>query len=130
MRSGLGTRQLSLFVRPASSVRCRPKWIAELSQDCIPQPTGVRGQIYAALGRWAEAIADLDTAIAGGVSEASTFASRGHAHEASGNREAAIADYCMALTRHNNVDSENAAHAAARERLAAFGIHIEPDAKQ
>jgi hypothetical protein len=32
----------SVFWFAASSlVRCRPKWITELSQDCIPQPNGV-----------------------------------------------------------------------------------------
>ena len=89
----------------------------------------VRGQIYAALGRWIEAIADLDKAIAGGASNASTFVARGRAREAIGDPDAAIADYRKALTLAADDEYEKHAQATARERLAALGIQIEPDSK-
>jgi WD40 repeat protein len=106
---------------------------AEQAVALAPNDAGIidtRGQIYNALGHWAEAIADLDKAIAGGVSGASTFTARGYAHEASGNRDAAIADYRMALTQPANDDHEKRAHAAAREHLVALGVQIEEDTRQ
>ena len=106
---------------------------AEQAVALAPDDAGIidtRGQIYSALGHWAEAIADLDKAIAGGVSGASTFTARGYAHEASGNRDAAIANYRAALTQPANDDYEERAHATAREHLAALGVQIEQDARQ
>jgi WD40 repeat protein len=89
-----------------------------------------RGQIYAALGRWAEAIVDLDKVIAGGVLNASTHVARGAAHEASGNRDGAIADYQKALARMADDDYEKRAHVTARERLAALGVQMDQDSNQ
>jgi WD40 repeat protein len=87
-----------------------------------PNVLDTRGQIYAALCRWDEAIVDLERAIAGGVAIASSHAARGRVLEARGNRDAAIADYRKALTFPAPDEHAQRAHAAAIERLAALGI--------
>ena len=70
-------------------------------------------------------MADLDKAIAGGVSTVSTFAVRGPAHEALGNRDAAIADYRKALAQEAGDEHERRAHTFARERLIELGVSAE-----
>src|SRR5262249_12726644 len=114
--------------RPANGLADAEQAVALAPDDADIIDT--RGQIYTALGHCAQAIAALDKPIAGGVSGASTFAARGFAHEASGNRDAAIADYRKALTQPANDDHEKRAHATAREHLAALGVQIEGDARQ
>jgi len=75
--------------------------------------------------RFEAAVADLDKAIAGGVSTVSTFAVRGPAHEALGNRDAAIADYRKALAQEAGDEHERRAHTFARERLIELGVSAE-----
>jgi len=97
---------------------------ADKAVALAPNDHGVldtRGQIFLALGRFAEAFVDLDNAISNGAKGPRTYVGRGLCFEQRGNRVAAVADYRDALRQHADEHYEKAAQSKARERLSALG---------
>jgi WD40 repeat protein len=84
-----------------------------------------RGQIYLALDRVDAAFADLDRAIANGVSEPGTYFGRGRCYEARGDTLAAVADYRKTLELKAEDEYDKSVQDKARERLAAMTAHTD-----
>ena len=89
-----------------------------------------RGQIYLAMGRHAEAAADLERAFAAGLESAGTFYALGATLEARGDKQAAIERYTKSATIVDDGSFASAyetfARAKSRERLAALGAPVPP----
>jgi tetratricopeptide (TPR) repeat protein len=113
-----------LSKRPAAGLEDAEKAVAAAPKDEIILDT--RGQIYLALGRLADAFADLDSAISKGNTSPGTYLGRGRCYEHNGNKDAAIADYRNVLKQDATDTFQQSAQASARERLSALGASV-PD---
>jgi WD40 repeat protein len=91
-----------------------------------PAILDTRGQIYLALGRIDEALADLNQVVQLGINSAGTWYARGRANELKSNLDAAIADYrhAAAMTAGNdqNAKYQKSQIEKARGRLVALGV--------
>ena len=82
----------------------------------------LRGLVYLALNRPAEALKDLDQAVSLGHGRPVTYFARGRCHELTDNQAAAIYDYQIALMYSFTDEDDRGAQEQARTRLKALGV--------